>query len=147
MLASAYLYTHVHHTQKHQSGEAKRRKRGNMRAGAQQLCGNVREIGPKGKNSERMHTHANRPREHCHGPWPGAGVVLGFSFLVSVRVLECVCVVGTGVPFKLHMESTSHAVGTPGPECHFCSLSAHRCACLLLSRCRAVFTTSWILLS
>lgn len=92
-----------------------------MRAGAQQLCGNVREIGPKGKNSERMHTHANRPREHCHGPWPGAGVVLGFSFLVSVRVLECVCVVGTGVPFKLHMESTSHAVGTPGPD----ATSAH----------------------
>lgn len=90
-----------------------------MRAGAQQLCGNVREIGPKGKNSERMHTHANRPREHCHGPWPGAGVVLGFSFLVSVRVLECVCVVGTGV--QLHMESTSHAVGTPGPD----ATSAH----------------------
>lgn len=37
---------HVHHTQKHQSGEAKRR-RGNMWARAQQLCRNVREIGPK----------------------------------------------------------------------------------------------------
>lgn len=135
-----HTYTHVYTIHRNTKGEAKRRKRGNMRAGAQQLCGNVRELGPKDKNSERMHyTRQHRPREH-HGQDLVWFLALVFLFL---RESWNVCVWWALVyppsyiwrvrNIQLELQALN---AIPAHSLHISAL------CLPLSRCRAGFTTS-----